>query len=304
MVSSDLKNSNHAENALSYLNNVKPNDGWKIDEYHFMGKKVRLLRRNISVSDENFEEVAWDTISSCVVGIKKFSSLQTKTVKGYEKLVGNGVVLVEKNGTVCRKSRIIPIVLNVSPSKTTTPNRTFGEKKTYSNIARNHSTTPSHTTRQMNQNNYSSLADIDRDTQETIIHFLVYALILVITMKILASVLTSIFVLGIPILFIAQTTCPADSSFDPKKEVKRVFRSEHLPEDRKPKSWLQKTISKVSASVTTELATGFGYEVTLIHFFGFATLAKVKIDVLNSEFFWVGAFNKWTHILKRDVNVD
>ena len=51
-----------------------------------------------------------------------------------------------------------------------------------------------------------------------------------------------------------------------KKELKRVLRGEHLPENHvdKPKGFFDQALSRINATVTTELATGLGYEVSMM----------------------------------------
>ena len=59
--------------------------------------------------------------------------------------------------------------------------------------------------------------------------------------------------------------CPANDTFDAKKELKRVLRGQHLPEGHQDKpagDWLSRTVARVTASVAAEAATALGYEVS------------------------------------------
>mmetsp|Transcript_6239 Transcript_6239/g.9045 ORF Transcript_6239/g.9045 Transcript_6239/m.9045 type:complete len:109 (-) Transcript_6239:301-627(-) len=93
------------------------------------------------------------------------------------------------------------------------------------------------------------------------------------------------------------------SHLTPKKEIKRVLRGANLSDDdpNKPKGWLEKTVAKANASIFTELATGLGYEVTKTHMYGFATLASARVPSAKMDFYWIGAFGKWTYITAREM---
>lgn len=99
----------------------------------------------------------------------------------------------------------------------------------------------------------------------------------------LIAVLSSFAILLLPLLyFYLVSCCPQASSFDGRKELKRVLRGKHLPEDHpeKPKSSLEKFAAKVTASVTTELATLPGYTTEMTPFFKptpAAILAKMQV---------------------------
>ena len=98
-------------------------------------------------------------------------------------------------------------------------------------------------------------------------------------------------------------TCPPQSSFDVKKELKRVLRGQHLPENhpQKPQGFLSETIARVTASVATELATLPGYEVTTTDFVGAAVLICVRVPTANYDFYWIGAFNQWYFIRSNEI---
>jgi len=306
-----MSRSQHAEEALAYLNKVKPTDGWALDVFlnpkKANAKRVRILRRNVAISKDDFEDIALDTNSSCVIGIPKVSKLKKVNDWGNEKLKGEGMVLVEKNGTVSRNSKMISISLKPEPkissekthAKVSTGNPTTGT------IHRTR-TTPAPGVRPRNTNAQANAPQINIDprTQEQIMNYLIYAVLGIVALKILLTALASFLILFIPLFFFAQATCPPDNTFDAKKELKRVLRGVHLPEDHpdKPKSWLEKTMSRVTASVATELATGLGYELCLTHFFGLGTLAVVEVDVANVKCYWIGCFNKWFYIMQKEIN--
>lgn len=293
-----LNGTPRSKEALLYLNRVKPYDGWSLDTFlASKGRRVKVLRRNVPVSDSDFEDVALDTLSCCVVGIDNLSTLKSVTVQGKEKLSGRGVVLIEKNGTIARKPRTIPIALSLQPKSTSS---TSNPKSTKINRPSSHR--PPGTRQAKRRANRDEMPTFLNDPE--IMKYIFYGVGAIVALKIIVSVLTSFLIIGIPIFFVAQSTLPADTSFDAKKELKRVLRGVHLPESHpdKPKNWLEKTVSRVTASVATELATSLGYELEFTHFFGIATLAAVKVDVASVQCFWIGAFNKWFYIMQRDYD--
>jgi len=113
-------------------------------------------------------------------------------------------------------------------------------------------------------------------------------------------------VLPIGILY-GMMTCPANDTFDPKKELKRVLRGQHLPEghqDKPPDDWFSRTVARVTASVVAEASTAFGYEVSFTSFGGAFTLSTVLVPTLNMELYWIGAFGSWRYIMKRKTQIE
>jgi hypothetical protein len=124
-------------------------------------------------------------------------------------------------------------------------------------------------------------------------------------MRVFFQAMYVFYILAFPAVFVyGLMTCPDIESFDAKKELKRVLRGYHLPESdpNKPKGILEKAYAKVTASVTTELATGLGYEVTLYPFLGAAILAAVRVPGANMDCYWIGAFGKWRYLLQQEIS--
>lgn len=128
----------------------------------------------------------------------------------------------------------------------------------------------------------------------------------VIILKVLVTALFGLSLLLVPLLLYAAQTCPSDDSFDAKKEIKRVLRGVHLPENHpdKPKTWLAKTVAKVQASVVTEASTAFGYEVTLTKMWVFATVVCAHVPVARVDCYWIGIFGKWRYVTMRAIQQD
>ena len=122
--------------------------------------------------------------------------------------------------------------------------------------------------------------------------------------KFITSFLFS-YVFLLPCLYVYMfSTCPAMESFEGKKELKRVLRGNHLPESHpaKPKGYFEKMAAKVTASVTTELATLPGYEHEFIPMGGAAIISCMRVPTAKIECFWIGAFGKWHYVYSRELD--
>ena len=145
------------------------------------------------------------------------------------------------------------------------------------------------------------------DPDEQTIGYVTYALYAIgsaIALRVLMSAFFYLYILAFPAVFLyAVQTIPSIESFDAKKELKRVMRGDYLPDGdvNKPKGWLDETLAKAKASVTTELATGLGYDVTIMSIISAVQLATVKVPSINRSFYWVGAFGKWNYILSTEM---
>jgi hypothetical protein len=124
------------------------------------------------------------------------------------------------------------------------------------------------------------------------------------SIKAIFSTLFVFYLLATPVLYLdALQQCPLESSFEPKKELRRVLRGKHLPETHpdKPKGFLEGMAVRAAASVTTELVTLPGYQVTMINLAGAAIVSSVKVPTAKMECYWVGAFGKWYYITSREL---
>jgi len=131
-----------------------------------------------------------------------------------------------------------------------------------------------------------------------------YAIAGIVILKWVLRAIFGLSILLIPLGFLMSKTNPPAESFDAKKELKRVLRGHHLPNDHpeKPKNWLERTASRVIASVTTELATSTGYEITMTDILGLASIARVRVPSAHIEVFWIGCFNTWTFVRQREFD--
>jgi hypothetical protein len=231
------------------------------------------------VHDEGFEDIIVDQATGNIVG------LQVITSRGD---VGRGIVLVDKNGKLRRGDNLTVTVqlTNISPGL---------ENQRRSN-APERSPLFLDPTRQCNRatsafNN--ATPTISDENNELLIQYFLIALGILLALKIIYSALNILAIFLVPVLYLyAAANCPTNSTFDAKKELKRVMRGAHLPEDQKPKGFFEQGLSRLAASVTTELATSLGYEVSLTDMLGAAKLACVNVPMANAEFYWMGIFGK------------
>lgn len=127
-----------------------------------------------------------------------------------------------------------------------------------------------------------------------------------IILKVVISMMLGFSFFLLPVGIILFCTCPSEREFDAKKELKRVLRGAHLPDDHpeKPKGWLEKTAAKITASVTAELVTAAGYEVSMTNYGGMAIFACVEVPTSNVKLYYLGCLNRWTYILQRPINIE
>jgi len=270
-----------AKAALQHLNRLKPYDGWSIDRYEARAKDgtkkslLMLRRRNIPLSDTGFEEILVDRRTGTVVGVLS-SRCSTSKKKA--------LVLIERDGSVCRRGREIDIEVSREVAGNNNTNRVRNRQETT-----------------------TSGAAISSEQNKQILQYggaiLISAVVLNVFSGLIQSVSLSLSIVLVPIIVMASFTCPDMRSFDAKKELKRVYRGQHLPEDHpeKPKGWLAETTARLTATVATELASGLGYEV--VHMpLGCAVFTTVKLNSVDMECYWIGAFNKWYFIMQRKLN--
>lgn len=260
--------SHSSKEALLHLKKIKPFEGWSL-ETHGSTKEVRLLRRSAPLTDNFFRDIHYDSVSDNVVGI---------LTKGPPT---KAQILVDSTGRPVGRT---PAIINIT---TWTPG------------VRNSMSTP--TTPERTRTHEPTLSD---DQNRELVKYAAFAIGSAIALRVLMSAFFYLYILAFPAVFLyAVQTMPSLESFDAKKELKRVMRGDYLPDTdvNKPKGWLNKTIARATASVTTELATGLGYEVSIMPIIGVAQLATVTVPSVNRSFYWVGAFGKWRYAYSMEL---
>lgn len=263
-----MASSTHAsQQALIHLRKIKPYEGWSL-ETNKSSKEMRLLRRSVPLTDNYFRDIHHDSISDNVVGILT----RGPPVKAQ--------VLVDSAGKPIGKT---PVIVNIT---TWTPQ------------------TPRTSTRATQPDAPVHEPSLSDDQNKELVKYAVYAIASAIALRVFLSAFFSLYILAFPAVFLyAVQTLPSVDSFDAKKELKRVMRGAHLPEDHadKPKGWLNETLARARAAVATELATGLGYEVSMMNMIGAVELATVSVPSVNRCFYWVGIFGKWRYVYSMEL---
>lgn len=77
-----------------------------------------------------------------------------------------------------------------------------------------------------------------------------------------------------------------------------------LNKQDKPKGFLAEAASRIAASLTTEIATGLGYEVTVYNLQRVAVLVWVRVPVAKMDYYWIGALSQWRFVYSAEVQDD
>jgi len=272
--------------ALNHLKKLKPFDGWSIEQ---KDKGFRLLRRQVPLTDNYFLDIHYDAgASDAVVGIL------TRPRLGGSKAYAQ--VLVDKTGKPTTRRQTLSVQFSPSTTTATTTTTTTTSRST-SNTGPSSSTTT-------NVND-----GIPVLTDEQNMQLIKYGAMIIGGFAVLRFVLNAaaiLYILALPIVYLYMVqTCPSDESFEPKKQLKRVMRGHHLPDDHpdKPKGFLSETLARLTATVTAEVATGLaGYEVTLVSLAGAAKVVCVRVPAAHIDYYWVGAVGRWIYVYSMELN--
>ncbi|KAL7544227.1 hypothetical protein ACHAWF_007609, partial [Thalassiosira exigua] len=246
---------------------------------HFVGG-CTAHNRNVPVNDEGFEEIVVDLPSGRVVGIRVLTSRGD---------AGRGIVLVDKNGKPCGGDTSVTVNMADAAARSSVgaaasdpgPNRRSGASPAASPAAP---------------------APISDEENQLLLQYGMMVVGALIALKVVLAAANVLALLLVPALYLyVAAHCPGNGSFDAKRELKRVMRGAHLPEEAQPKGFFEQGLNRIAASVTAELATSLGYEVRISDFAGAAKMAAVKVPVAGAEFYWIGVIGKWRYCGQRDI---
>jgi len=273
--------------AINHLRRIKPLDGYAAECYRSLSGKnlVQLKRRNIPLRDNrDFLDIV--VYQSRVIGIQILTSSGN---------VGRGITLVNEDGTPCNDDSQITVEMS-NVLTTTNVASSSSSNRTSSSSGKSNNMSSAHNPPAAPLN---PLSTIDNDN---ILQYGIMAFGGLLVLKLVVNALSSLTFLLLPLLyFYASSNCPRTDSFDAKKELKRVMRGAHLPEEQQPKSWVEKNLNRIAASISTELATSLGYEVRVTDYFGVARVSAVKVPVAGYEYYWIGIINRWQYIGAREL---
>jgi hypothetical protein len=273
-----------SETALNKLKSIKPNDGWSI-QISPSTKTMKLLRRNVPLSDDtSFLDIHYDKGLNVVVGV----------------LTEDGSicqVLVEVNTGNPHSGR----VKIVSCSE----EYRYQIKSSTNRSTTDASPTTTSTTAPVTSTNTPTLSDLSSQEKQVLEVYVKNALMLVaaaFVLKFLFS--TMLIVLVLPLLYgYLYSTCPPADSFDGKQQLKRVLRGYHLPDahPQKPKGLLEEWTARLTATVTTELATLPGYTVEMMPLAGAGIWTSMSVPTANLQCYWIGANHQWYYVGSREL---
>ena len=281
--------------ALQYLRRTYNDQGYSIERYlASTGKyQVRLKRRNnVLITDEGYDEIVVDRSVGYIVGIQVITSRCD---------VGRGIVLVDENGKTCSSSKnnkeVTVQMANVSTTGTSNVTRRSEPSRGPSSSTRSSSTRSSAANTKAATNPI-----IDTANNELLIKYGLCLIGAILLLKVIFNAINFLTIFILPILYLyASANCPSNDTFDAKKELKRVMRGAHLPEENQPKGFFEQGFNRVVASIATEMATSLGYEISMTDYAGAAKLASVKVPIAGYTYHWIGILDKWRYIGQREI---
>eukprot|EP00816_Leptocylindrus_hargravesii_P001896 CAMPEP_0196812208 /NCGR_PEP_ID=MMETSP1362-20130617/22383_1 /TAXON_ID=163516 /ORGANISM="Leptocylindrus danicus, Strain CCMP1856" /LENGTH=363 /DNA_ID=CAMNT_0042187719 /DNA_START=35 /DNA_END=1126 /DNA_ORIENTATION=- len=330
----------HTREALDYLKTIKPTDGYTAGLQHDSDNNnttaVILRRRNVALgaaATRGYLCIYHDaTNTGNVVGIPA----DDKSTELFENIrilkCSKAEILVNSSGLPADTSTIrveIPLNLSSSSVVASTATRSNANTTNHNNANNNNSSSSlsqmmegalqmveqlsnrylpalTEALQNINATNNGNHNPAQFDSNALLKYFGLTIAATLVFKAIIALLFSFAMTLLLPLAIVLYCTCPSNASFEAKKELKRVLRGHHLPEDHpeKPKTWLEKSVAKIAASVTTELATVAGYEVSMWSLAGCMTVARVTVPSVQKELFWVGVCNGWFYVLQRGLGGD
>ena len=267
----------NTKRALLHLKTLAPTDGWSIERR--ANSEVRLLRRSVPLTDNYFLDLYVEPAGR-TVGILSSS--------------GRSQVLVDASGTP--SGRVLQLISCPSYARDSTASAAASQT--------NRMTSRGSSTTENLETPSNTLSD---DENKKLILYAAYAIGTAIALRLFLQTVFYVYILAFPMVYLfGVQSCPSDESFDAKQQLKRVMRGHHLPDDHpdKPKGVFQSTMAKWSATLTTELSTALGYEVSLYHLFGACTVASVTVPSVSRTFVWVGFAHRWRYVYCQELERD
>jgi len=294
--------SDRCNDALKHLKRIKPLDGWSIEAKERAGhQQVRLCRRSVPLTDNYFLDIHHDSSSSSVVGIL--------TNVGRDGKAQAQILVDSKGNPIGRKVSLVQVT-----SWTKTPAKARSSS-IFSSIASAASAVMSDNKEEPVQSftgrppasNSTTSTTVSPEQNMAIIKFAGTLIGVVAVCKVVFQTMFLLYIVAFPMayLYLVQT-CPSQASFDVKKELRRVLRGHHLPEDHpdKPKGFFSEALARLNANLATELATFPGYEVTMVPFAGALIISCVRVPSAKRDFYWVGANSQWYYVYAMDIAED
>lgn len=189
-----------------------------------------IKRRNVPLAKKGFQCIAYDELDTkCIVGITSSIGDTDKT------LYCRGILLVDKNGVVVRDHKDVRIRLkknevdSVKREKEVNEARDAARKNIQSARNAKQGQRNQHPGGAADNSNNtfdaSNLPTLSEEQTSELARLGLYLIGGLTVLRIIASVFFSVYILVLPLVVLyAMSTCPKNSSFDAKKELKRVLR--------------------------------------------------------------------------------
>lgn len=250
-------------------------DGWSVETKPGREPLVRLLRRNVPVTDCFFLDLHHH--DGVVVGILTLPNRNGQC---------QAQVLVQRGGKVTGQNIELITVSSYTRTSSAVPSSSSSSIPPLGATGDN--------------NTLSDAANME------LLRYAVGIMGALMALKVVAQITASIIFILPLLYFYLVLTCPKEDTFEAKKELKRVLRGHHLPDDdpKKPRGFLAETLARVQATVTTEIATATGYEVSLVNMGGACVISTVTVPAANTVCYWVGAANKWWYLYSTEMPKD
>jgi hypothetical protein len=286
--------------ALSHLQTIKPGDGWSLQESVSSGDgagTVRLCRRNLPLTDNSFVDLYFD--GTDVVGLLSRPAATAAAVQAQ--------ILVDAAGRPVRGIKLKSVRIDGTSHSNPNNSRRVTQKPAAAvSSASFFSREEEGGGQQHPKKTQRSAAGTWTPEQHKQLWQLVGGFVIASAiLRILSQALLLFYAVVLPLLYFHLLgTCPRADSFEAKRELKRVLRGAHLPDNHpdKPRGVLGEAVARVQASVAAELvATLPGYEVTFTDLLGAATVACVRVPTARRDFYWCGALNHWYYVCSTEV---
>ena len=195
--------SRHCEAVLHHLRRKRPLDGYSIEKYvDNCGRHVyRLKRRNIPLYDDGFLDICLH--KNRTIGVEVVTS---------DKQAARGTVLVESDGKPSTDNARVNIQMS--------------DCATISTGSAARSSSRSRTVTSRTGGTPETMQD-GQGVNEALVQYAALGLLALIGLKVLFSIINFLSILLLPFAYLYMAAnCPDISSFDAKRELKRVLRGQ------------------------------------------------------------------------------
>mmetsp|Transcript_11360 Transcript_11360/g.27225 ORF Transcript_11360/g.27225 Transcript_11360/m.27225 type:complete len:323 (+) Transcript_11360:271-1239(+) len=304
-----------SRDALNHLRAVKTNDGWSVEvrkraaasDDDAEEEELRLLRRNAPLTDHYFADIHHDPKADTIVGVlDEDGAVCQILVDGTSgrPVPQKNVEYVDCAATYPGRKPLSKVERAAATSSRNAYRGGSSSSSRVSGSARGNTAAPNNNRNDNNAPVNNPFSDLSEEDKQKYMKCATYAIGGYVALSVLSNAIGEgfLYFLILPGLYVyGLQTCPSNESFDAKKEVKRVLRGHHLPDDhpQKPKrgNFLEEWTARITASVATEVgAAAGGYTTEIAPLVGgVAKHASVTLPTLGLTCEWIGCNDTWYH---------